>query len=156
MKVDEVIRIIGFSILGFLLMFLGQPLIYQKQIISIADISLDYWLKNNYVIGSWIVFIMSVLTTVLWYILAATAKVEYMRDTFRWKVIWWVLGFLPLLSICLALYFNNSDDARLSLAAFFTFDGLFLLFWLPTATSSPGLLKYIPPGALLIRRLIEL
>ena len=49
---------------------------------------------------------------------------------------------------------NESDDALLSLTGFLVFDGLILLYWLPTATSSPKSFKYTPPGALLLRRLI--
>ncbi|MGK7877638.1 MAG: hypothetical protein AB4426_31350 [Xenococcaceae cyanobacterium] len=155
MKAGEIIRIIVFSVLGFLLMFYIQPMIYQNRMIRISDVPLNTWLGDNYTAGALLVFGVSVIATVLWYILAATAKVRGANDVFRWQVVWWMLGLLPLLGIFIALlFFNESDDARLSLAGFFIFNGIFLLYWLPTATSSPGLLKHIPPGAFLLRRLI--
>lgn len=155
MKAAEIIRIIALSAIGFVVMFYLQPLLYENRAIPITDVRVNTWLREDYTVGAGIVFGFSVFATVLWYFLAARAKVAGTIDIFRWQVVWWLLGLLPVVGIGIALFlFNRSEDALLSLAGFFIFDGLILLFWLPTATSSPKLLKHIPPGAFLIRRLI--
>ena len=155
MKAGEIIRIIVLSLIVAGLMFWIQPQIYQLKIIRISDVPMNPWLRNDYTTGAWIVFGCSLLATLIWYFLTAKAKVIGTLDTLRWQVIWWLLGFLPILGICIALYFfNRSQDALLSLTGFYIVDAIFLLFWLPTATSSPGSFKHIPPGAFLLRRLI--
>ena len=155
MKPAEIIRIIVLSVLGWLLMFYGQPLIYKSRIIRVSDVPLDSWLSNYYSVGAWIVFLTGVGATLVWCFMTARAKVRGGMDVLRWQVVWWLLGLVPILGICVALYFfNSSDHAQPSLAVLFIFNGLFWLYWLPTVTSSPGLFRNIPPGASLIRRLI--
>lgn len=157
MKAGEIIRIIIFNVLGLILMFWLQPLVYQNRSIRVADYpgGVDTWIRENYFPSVGIVFGFSLLATLLWYFLTARAKVKNASDVASWNLVWWLLGLLPIIGIAIALiFFNNSDDALLSLTGFLIFDGLFLLYWLPTATSSPGSFKYIPPGAMTIRRLI--
>ncbi|WP_013325768.1 hypothetical protein [Gloeothece verrucosa] len=155
MKPGEIIRIIVLTVLGWVLMFYGQPLIYQSRLIRVADVPLTTWLSDYYTVGAWVVFLASVGATLVWTFMTTRAKASGALDVFRWQVVWWLLGLLPILGICIALYFfNESDDALLSLAGFFIFNGLFWLYWLPTVTSSPGLFRNIPPGSPLIRRLI--
>ncbi len=158
MKAGEIIRIIVFTITGLILMIWLQPLIYQNRMIPIRDYpenSFEVWLLDNYMIGAWIVFGVSVLATLIWSFMTARARVRGTLDVSQWQLVWWLLGLLPVMGICIALYFfNESADALLSLAGLFIFNGLIWLYWLPTATSSPGLFKHIPPGAFLLRRLI--
>jgi hypothetical protein len=155
MKAGEVVRIIVFSFLGFLLMFFIQPWIYQNRIIRVSDVAVEDWLQDYYTTGASIVFASSIIATVVWYVMAAKAKVPGASDTDKWRVVWWLFLLLPILSICLGIsVFNPSKDALVSLTGFYILDALFLLYWLPTATSSPGSLMFIPPGAFLLRRLI--
>ena len=54
---------------------------------------------------------------------------------------------LAILSIGVAIgLLNQIEEVRLSLAIFFVLD-ILLLYWLTTATSTPGLLMYTPPLA---------
>lgn len=155
MKAGEIIRLIVFIITGAALMFLGQPWIYSNRMIRVRDVPLDSWISNYYIPGALLVFGISVFSTLIWCVMAARARAKGAEEVFRWKLVWWLLLLLPVLSVCAAIYFfNRSDDARLSLTGFFVIDAIFWLFWLPTVTSSPGDLKYIPPGAFFIRRLI--
>jgi hypothetical protein len=50
-------------------------------------------------------------------------------------------------------YINRSSEAQLSLIFFFLLDAIWL-YWLPTATSSPEAVKYIPPFAFFLRHKI--
>ncbi|GBF78800.1 alpha-L-rhamnosidase [Aphanothece sacrum FPU1] len=136
-----------------------QPLIYQSRLIQVRNftdpsMTLSLWLSDNYTPAAWTVLIASVVATVIWCMMTAIAKVKGAIDTFQWSLTWWLLGLLPIISIGIALFFfNESSDAQLSLVGFFILNGL-ILYWLPTAISSPGLFKHIPPGSFLLRRLI--
>ncbi|MGK7893573.1 MAG: hypothetical protein AB4372_08100 [Xenococcus sp. (in: cyanobacteria)] len=157
MKPGEIIRIIIIFVIGSILMFWLQPLIYTGRYIRISDYlpGVDLWVTDNYVVGAGVVFGFSLVATLLWSFFTAKAQIKGAVDVSSWQVMWWLLGLLPIVGIGIALFaINESDDALLSLAGFFIFDGLILLFWLPTATSSPGLFKHIPPGSFLLRRLI--
>lgn len=64
------------------------------------------------------------------------------------KLLWVVGAGLLVLVVSLAVYFNNQDEngeliqeTMFSMIGLFLFDSLFLLYWLPTVTSTPGLLK---------------
>ena len=154
MKISEVIRIIIWAIAGMLIILWLQPWLYQRNIISVSDVPVDAWLQNDYMTGAAIVCMVSLLSTILWYILAAAARTVSSRDVLPWQVVWWVLFLYPVLSICAALYFfNRSQEALPLLTGFYIFD-IFFLYWLPTATSSPRNLMYVPPGAFFIRRII--
>ena len=157
MKPGEIIRIIIFTVLGLILMFWLQPLAYQNRFIPVTDYpgGVDIWVGDNYFTSAVIVFVASLLATLLWYFLTARAKVRNASDVANWNIVWWIFGLFPLVAIAISVFLvNESDDAKLSLIGFFIIDGLFLLYWLPTATSSPGSFKYTPPGAMLVRRLI--
>ena len=157
MKPGEIIRIIVFVVTGMGLMFWLQPFIYQNRYIRISDYlpGLDAWVSDNYFLGAGVVFGFSLAATLLWSFFTAKAQIKGAVDVSKWQAMWWLLGLLPIGGIAIALIFiNKSDDALLSLAGFFIFNGLIWLYWLPTATSSPGLFKHIPPGSFMLRRLI--
>lgn len=151
MKSWEIIRIIIFNIIGAVLIFLGQRLIYQNQIIPIQKISVDAWLGHDYTTAALTIFIVCISATIIWCALAATTRFTDGRSTGTWTLIWWLLGLLPLLSIGVTVFFiNKSEEAQFSLMVFFLLDAL-LLYWLTTVTSSPEAVKYIPPGAFFVR-----
>lgn len=158
MKRGEIIRLIIFILLGALSMFYLQPLAYTARYIPVGDYiggSVEAWVANNYYIIAAIVFGVSLFATLFWYFNTANATVRTSSDVARWQIVWWLLGLLPMIAIAASvIILNESDDALLSLTGFLVFDGLILLYWLPTATSSPKSFKYTPPGALLLRRLI--
>lgn len=153
MKAREIIWIVIFGLCGFFLMFFLQPWIYENRIIPIKDVPVSEWLSDSYTAGTGLVFAASMLATVIWYVLAANAKVPTAAETDRWRVWWWMLLLLPIISICLSIspVFNSSKDALVSLTGFYIFDAILILYWLPTGSSSPSLLMYIPPGARLLR-----
>ncbi|NJL84565.1 MAG: hypothetical protein HC890_19525 [Chloroflexaceae bacterium] len=151
MKPWEIIRIIIITIIGAVAMFWGQYSLYSTKIIFLGDVPVDRWLAADYTPAALIVFGVCVLSTVAWYFLAAVTPFAMGRDVSRWTLVWWLLGLLPLGSIGVSVFITNrSGDAQFSLIGLFVLDAL-LLYWLATATSSPEPVKYIPPGAFLIR-----
>ena len=154
MKASEIIRIIIFSLTGLIVMFLAQPFLFRSRItiFRISDIDVGTWINNYYNPGGIVVFVVSILSTIIWYLITANAKAHQAKEVARWMVAWWIFLLFPVLSICVAIYFfNGSNDARVFLTIFFVLD-ILLLFWLPTATSTPGGLKFVPPGSIQLRR----
>lgn len=147
MKASEIIRIIGFSLAGALVMFFIQPWMYKSRIIRINVPRIETWVSNYYTIGALIVFGVSIFSVLIWCVMALLSRDHKGKDLGKWSVVWSVIGLLPVLSIGVALgFFRGSDDALLSLTGFFVLDILWL-YWFITATSTPKNLKLIPPLA---------
>jgi len=136
-----------------------QPWLYDNRKLVIKDVEIGAWIANHYNPASFLVFSLATLATLLWYFLGARANIRNAKEAFNWQLYWWLFLLIPVLGICLALYFFNpigpektgSRDALISLTGLFIFNVLWL-FWLPTVTSSPKDIKRIPPGANLLRR----
>jgi len=151
MKPREVIRIIVLTTIGGMAMFLGQKLVYDNQIVPIQQIPVDAWLTSNYNTAAMVMFLASIIPTLIWYISAARSRFNDGSATHRWRLLWWLLGIIPMVTIGVAVfYINRSSEAQHSLIFFFLLDAIWL-YWLPTATSSPEGVKYIPPLAFLLR-----
>jgi len=154
--ISELIRIIIVSLLGAALVFLGQPWLYRSGIISPSDVDPENWIGSNYTNGAAIVFSVAVVSTILWYVIGAKAKIKGASQASNIAFLWWLFMLLPILGIGVSLYFfNGSKDALLSLASFYVLDVLFL-FWFSTALSSPEAVKFIVPGSFFLRRLFRL
>lgn len=160
-NVGEIIRLFVFTLVGSLLMFVVQPLLYTAGIVRLSDIrKLDLWLSDNYNAGGTIVFITSVLATFAWYVWNYYSPPADGKTAAARSVGWWLLLLLPVLGILAALLLAVQPAITLGklsgvdlpiLAAMFIFDVL-VLYWAATATSTPGLAKRLPPGSGLFRR----
>lgn len=148
----EIARIVIITVVGGLLMFIAQPQIYNAQII-VVDLPLGMntakWLETSYIPAVSIVFGTALFATILWVALTLSAKVQTSEEILSWQLTWWLIGLIPLVGIVIALGLY-SKGALYSLTALFVFDAL-LLYWLPTATSTSGLFKAIPPGGAFFR-----
>ncbi|MDE5102773.1 MAG: hypothetical protein O4807_07225, partial [Trichodesmium sp. St19_bin2] len=89
MKTSEIIRIIIFSLIGLIVMFLLQPFFYRNRILRISDIDVEAWINNYYNPGGTIVFVVSVLSTIIWYLMTANAKAHRSKEVDQWMVVWW-------------------------------------------------------------------
>jgi len=145
MKVGEIIRIIVFTLVGFIAMMWLQPLLYEQRFFGvIKSIPFRDWIQQYYV-AAWIVFGFSVLFTVLWYVILLKNQGG---SASSFKLLWYIGLFILTVVVFVAMYFNNQDEngeliqeTVVSMTGLFLFDSLFLLYWLPTVTSTPGLLK---------------
>lgn len=155
MKIIETNRIIVIGVLGLFLMFFGQPALFEAGMIKLADVSVNTWIQDDYMTAARIIFAVCLVSTILWCVLTARARIEGSDDVEPWFLIWWVIGFFPIVAIGIALYFfNRSEQALLFLTAFWIIDVL-LLYWLTTAIATPRQLKHVPPGALLLRSIFK-
>ncbi len=152
----DVIRIVVVSLIGAAIMFLLQPWLYQNGIIPLNDVEPEAWVGDNYIIGAVTVFLISIIAVILWYVIAAKAKVQSAKETSSMAILWWLFFLMPILSICAAIFFfNRSNDALLSVTGFFVFD-ILLIYWFSTAISSPRSLMFVVPGAFFLRNLLGL
>ncbi len=154
--VGDVIRILSVAIVGAILMFLVQPWLFQSGIVPITQVEVDTWLSEKYTVGAVIVFSTALVATILWYVSALRAKVTAFNEASPLRLVWGLLLLLPIIGICVALFFyNNSSEALLPLTFMYVVDVVWV-YWFTTAISSPGLLKFIPPGSFTVRHLIGL
>ncbi len=154
--VGDVIRILSVAIVGAVLMFLVQPWLFQSGIVPITLVEPETWLAEKYSVGAAIVFSTSLVATILWYISALRAKVTAFNEASPLRLVWGLLLLVPIIGICVALFFyNNSSEALLPLTFMYVVDVVWV-YWFTTAISSPGLLKFIPPGSFTVRHLIGL
>ncbi len=160
MKPGEIIRIIAFTILGWFVMLWLQPYLYDQKVFGIIkSVRFSEWLQR-YNVAAYIVFGISVLFTVLWYVLTLIDQNDHNRG--KWRLIWYIgLGLLVLvISLSVNLSLNVEvvrqgvekvifvKEALISMLGLFILNSLVLLYWLPTATSTPGLLKNgVVPGS---------
>jgi hypothetical protein len=156
----EIIRLFVFPILGLLLMFVLQPTLYQSRVINLEDVKVDKWLPSGYYPPASLVFGCAIFAALIWVIWNTMSPPPSNAAARGRSVAWWVLSLIPLLSIAGGVVWSRiavlgkdvgSDQATLTLTFFFMIDVL-LLYWLTTATSTPGLAKYLPPGAGLFRK----
>jgi hypothetical protein len=154
--VGDVIRILSVAIVGAVLMFLVQPWLYQSGIVPITQVEVETWLSEKYTVGAAIVFSTALVATILWYVSALRAKVTSFNEASPLRLVWGLLLLVPIIGICVALFFyNDSSEALLPLTFMYVVD-IVWVYWFATAISSPGLLKFIPPGSFTVRHLIGL
>lgn len=154
MKPLELIRIIALTVFGIILVLLIQPWLYRSDIISLDVLDVEQWIVTDYLPSSYWVLGASIAATVIWYFSAANAKPLTAKDTSSWRLLWWIFLLIPIVGIGFALYLQTEPSTRVGLAAMYVVDVL-VLYWLPTASSSPSHTKYLPPLSMNLRRLVE-
>jgi hypothetical protein len=153
-RVLEIVRIIIIAMLGALVVW-AQGQLFLEGIIGI-EVDTQEWFEDYYFIGATIVYLTALFSAILWYFIASIVKIDDVNDSRSMAFVWWLLLLFPIIAICAALaFFNNSNDALLWLSLFYVFDVL-LVFWFATAISSPGLLKFVVPLSMFLRRLLRL
>jgi len=152
----QIIRIIIISIVGLLLMMVLQPFIYDQGFIAVDSDWSD--INNYYTTAAIVVFAASVAATIIWCVLGVVVPYE-IDKVLQYQLVWWLLLLLPILGIGVGLFILNipldNQDVTLNISAtiLFFFNGVIWLYWLPTATSSLGKFRNLPPGANLINNI---
>ncbi|MDJ0581747.1 hypothetical protein [Crocosphaera sp.] len=156
----ELFRIIVIIFIGAILMFGIQPLLFRQGLIWTPNVqdprgALELWVSGDYTIAAFCVFGVSVICTFIWYFMASKSQAHRPDEISKWRLWWAIMGLIPLMSIVVAIgVLNTQAAARLSLTFFFVIDVL-ILFWLTTASSTPGLLMYTPPLAPQLRNFLS-
>jgi hypothetical protein len=156
----EIIRLFVFPIMGMLLMFVVQPTLYQSQIIRLTDVTVEKWLPNGYYPQASLVFGCTIFAALAWVVWNTMSPPGAMSVRKGRSIAWWILSLVPILAVVGATIWSRkavlgdkfgSDVATLSLVALFSLD-IFFLYWLTTATTTPGNARDLPPGARLFGR----
>jgi hypothetical protein len=155
----EIIRLILFPILGAIGMFVLQPILYQSQIIRLTDVKPQIWVNNHYFPAAIIVFAVAIFTALGWCAINTLSPPPGMAECKKRAAWWWMFLGIPLSSIGVAIFLSRqgilapkgSNDATISLICLFFVDVVWL-YWLTTATSTPGLAKFTPPLSGLFRK----
>ena len=155
-RLIEIFRFFVISVAVAILMFLVQPWLYSSNIIDLdfeTEIELQNWIDFNYMQGAKLVFIVSLLSVIFWYLLALKfgARIKKMP---RLPIvqIWAGFSLFPVVSVLIALQFNDYPPVLPSLLGFFILN-ILLLFWLTTAVTTP-IIQFVVPGSFALRRLL--
>jgi hypothetical protein len=142
----ETIRLFAIPILGTMLMFVAQPLLFSGQWLRLSDVKVQTWINNHY---------MPMAAIVLNIKLPHKTPEAGARRASKW----WLISIVPVLGTVLAIFLSrqgilapkSSGDAILPLIVLFTID-IITIYWLTTATSTPGGARRLPPGSNLFNR----
>ena len=154
-SVKNFIRLFATVFAGSICLFVLQPPLFLSGAIELISVEPEEWVDFEYKTGAQIVFVTSLLSTLVWYGVASYFNHLDKRPSMMvFKGIWWGLFLLAGSSILLAVVvFNESNEALLWLVFLYTLDAV-LLFWLATAVSTPVSFKTgVIPGSGIIRRL---
>ena len=105
------------------------------------------------------IWIIGVLATLLWIGLASKSSYRSSKSAFAMRGTWWLYAagiYILYLIIFLLLAYSGSGTVAMELQMLllvlvFPID-IIVLFWLPTAMSTPGTLRNVPPMAMTIRK----
>jgi hypothetical protein len=150
----EVIRLFVIPILGTMLMFVVQPLLFSGQWLRLTDVKVQPWLNNHYMPMAAIVFACTLLSIAIWIGWNVKSPCSNALQGERRATAWWFLSLIPIVGSILSIVLSRqsilapkgSSDAILPLVILFTID-ITTIYWLTTATSTPGNSRRLPPGA---------
>lgn len=155
----EVIRLFVIPILGMMLMFVVQPLLFSGQWLRLTDVKVQTWINNHYLPMAAIVLASSLLAVVVW--IAWNIKSPHKTPEAGAQRVgsWWFISIIPMIGIIIAIFLSrqsilapkSSGDAILPLIMLFAID-IIVIYWLTTASSTPGGARRLPPGANLFKR----
>lgn len=158
MKAGEVIRATCITLFGAFLLFLMLPWLYQYTFLTPLDVEVEEWISEKYLIGATIVFVVTVISQLIWFAIAVRYRGDE-KDVEAKLVYWWGLLILSLVSIAISIYIccmssGGSGEVFPSLILFFLV-AVAVIYWLTTATSTPGALMFIVPKSLDIRNIFK-
>lgn len=155
----EVVRLFVIPILGMMLMFVVQPLLFSGQWLRLSDVKIQTWLNSHYMPMASIVLASSLLAVVIWIGWNIKSPHKTPEAGARRVGSWWFISMIPIVGTIIAIVLSrqgilapkSSGDAILPLIILFVVDITFI-YWLTTATSTPSPARRLPPGANLFKR----
>jgi hypothetical protein len=155
----EVLRLFVIPILGMMLMFVIQPLLFSGQWLRLSDVKIQTWLNSHYMPMASIVLASSLLAVLIWISWNIKSPHRTPEAGAQRASSWWFISIIPIIGTVLAIVLSrqsilapkSSGDAILPLIILFSID-IIVIYWLTTATSTPGIARRLPPGANLFKR----
>lgn len=164
MKVKDLSPLICTVLAGMLLVIpLQQYLLASPDLIASLGIREPetFWVQNVLPPLTYGIWIGGVLVTLIWIIQASQSTFSSSKSALSRRVGWFLYaGCLYLAYLVLFLVLANAGSVSVAmeiqlmvLLAVMPID-ILVLFWLPTAMATPGTLRYVPPLAAKVRKLI--
>jgi hypothetical protein len=159
MQPTEIISLFVIPIVGMVLMFVAQPLLFSGQWLRLSDVKIQTWLNSHYMPMAIIVFASSLLALVIWIGWNIKSPHRTPEAGAQRAGSWWFISIIPIIGTAIAIVLSrqgilapkSSGDAVLPLIILFSID-IIVIYWLTTATSSPCLARRLPPGTNLFKR----
>jgi hypothetical protein len=155
----EVIRLFVFPLLGAVLMFVLQPVLFVIQTFRLDDVKVNAWVNSHYMPATGIVFAGCLLAILLWVGLNIKSPVGGAEASKKRQSAWWFLLLIPIVGAVLAILLSVTSTLapKGTTGAVFYYVLLYaidiaVVYWLTTATSTPGNARLLPPGAGLFNR----
>ncbi|WP_375493376.1 hypothetical protein [uncultured Nostoc sp.] len=156
---EEILRIFAVIMFGGLLMVV-QRWWFSAGVIDLNVSDDELWVMEHFTPVAIIVFIDSVFWAGMWYLTALGSNNNYVPEKhYKQILIRWGGFFLATLAITVgvALYFyRDASSTALPLFVGFFIINTMLIYWVSTAISTPGLLAYVVPGSVLLRKLFRI
>jgi hypothetical protein len=164
MKISEMIALAVTVAIAIVVIFGLQPWLLGGQGVplSLSSSRLDRWGEEVLMPSLYVVFGLGAFLLFLWMAKASTSQFTRAQDVLKTGGMWWLsailLGIISLLTmIVLTLFRGWFEDGR-NLEPFFWLIGFLILdvlfiYWLPTAIATPKSMRYVPPGAMLLRKI---
>jgi cytochrome bd-type quinol oxidase subunit 2 len=155
----ELIRLFVIPILGTLLMFVAQPLLFSGQWLRLTDVKVQTWINNHYLPMAAIVLASSLLAMLIWIVWNLRSPHKDALEGSQRVGSWWFISIIPIIGTAIAIVLSrqnilaakSSNDAVVPVILLFAIDIIFI-YWLTTASSTPGNARRLPPGHKLFKR----
>lgn len=156
---QEIFRIAIMSLVGAVLMW-GTVILFQNDGLLgklITRGSPDDFIKGTYSPWATGIFLVSTISTILWYVLACITPDRGFEKNLSMKATWAILSTFPLIATVLFVFFNPIDYKQVEWLCIFFFLIIGCLgYWLSTALNSPYPFQWIPLLSQQLRQLFKI
>ncbi len=167
MKPLELIMLLTTVLFATFIIFLLQPALLSADWTLIRDATretISHWHQKLMWPSLYFNYILGTVATLFWISRSDSFQSNSSKNTLKNIALWWtIFCFLLVLSllfiVMLSLYHNLIGEkgfmAFFSLIFIFSILDVFLIYWLPTALSTPKTMRYLPPASRMLRSFYE-
>ena len=150
-----VLTIVSIAV-GILFLLLIQPFLFQMGFIPLLSVlSSEEWVNTSYTPSAYLILFISLLMLLVWYWMTWKLNQRFLsaKKVNQMTSVWGVFLTIPVFGaiISFPLFIKSGFEAVPWLVVFWILD-VAILFWIPTAISTPGQLAYVVPGSRFLRR----
>ncbi len=158
-RLFEIAALAGGIIFGAIILII-ERLLFAYSIAPLSYTLPEDWLRDNYNPAAVIVFLVSAIAAIVWYLIALRwwTKFDATKDTTSARS-WWILLFaFPIIIVIAAIsLWGNEDGTSLGGGSLLVFSVLLCLgmlssYWVSTGLSTPINMKHVVPFAGLLPR----
>jgi hypothetical protein len=149
----DILGILGcFVFFSFLALYLENYILNEVIIVS-ADVTMEDWLNNVFHMWTMVGIGIALLFIIIWYAWGNSVAIDRVENTGK-RVGWWILFCLLIVTTLASVFIITADEGAWVGHILFGVDVLGF-FYFATALFSPSAVKYSPPGAQTLRRIIN-